>query len=453
MTGFFPVNGKKEKQKPNPKKLEKWRFYNMAIYYFDVSNVSRSSGKKSASSVAASAYQNRARYTDERTGTTYDYTKKGGLYYSGILAPENAPESLTASPLTLWNTIEAIEKRKDARLAKDFKISLPIELSPEQNKALILDFAKQAFVSNGMIVDLAIHDIDTQPHSHIKTTTRELTPEGFGGKVREWDKKETTLYWRELWAKVANEHLLKAGHDITISHLTLKEQMKEALEEMDKTTDLEEKIKLASKAIELNRPAMKTISKKDWGDPKFQEIRKQEQEAKKQILKKAKNFRIKNIRELREIQKELDKKFRPSKIYKSISEAIRNLNNKITDSKLNNILNDKLDKLTKAIISIPENRKIKREKKIREKELEEEKRIFRETHKMDELGNIYKKGDSKKWNKENNKLIKQQTASNKAKAEEERERKKLEDEANRLAEKNNISPNDFKQKKKKGLSV
>ena len=44
----------------------------MAIYYFDVSNVSRSSGKKSASSVAASAYQNRARYTDERTGTTYD---------------------------------------------------------------------------------------------------------------------------------------------------------------------------------------------------------------------------------------------------------------------------------------------------------------------------------------------------------------------------------------------
>lgn len=425
----------------------------MAIYYFDVSNVSRSSGKKSASSVAASAYQNRARYTDERTGTTYDYTKKGGLYYSGILAPENAPESLTASPLTLWNTVEGIEKRKDARLAKDFKISLPIELSPEQNKALILDFAKQAFVSKGMIVDLAIHDIDTQPHSHIKTTTRELTPEGFGGKVREWDKKETTLYWRELWAKVANEHLLKAGHDITISHLTLKEQMKEALEEMDKTTDLEEKIKLASKAIELNRPAMKTISKKDWGDPKFQEIRKQEQEAKKQILKKAKNFRIKNIRELREIQKELDKKFRPSKIYKSISEAIRNLNNKITDSKLNNILNDKLDKLTKAIISIPENRKIKREKKIREKELEEEKRIFRETHKMDELGNIYKKGDSKKWNKENNKLIKQQTASNKAKAEEERERKKLEDEANRLAEKNNISPNDFKQKKKKGLSV
>lgn len=432
----------------------------MAIYYFDVSSVSRNSGKKSASSVAASAYQNRARYTDERTGTTYDYTKKGGLYYSGILAPENAPESLTASPLTLWNTIEAIEKRKDARLAKDFKISLLVELTPEQNKALILDFAQQAFVSKGMIVDLAIHDIDTQPHSHIKTTTRELTPEGFGGKVREWDKMDHIMEWRELWAKVANEHLLKAGHDITISHLTLKEQMKEALEEMDKTTDLEEKIKLASKAIELNRPAMKTISKKDWGDPKFQEIRKQEQEAKKQILKKAKNFRIKNTRELREIQKELDKKFRPSKIYKSISEAIRNLNNKITDSKLNNILNDRLDKLSETIKSVPdkikhsiEKRKIKKENKEQERRNKEEERIFRETHKMDEFGNIYNIEDDKKWNKENNKLIKQQTASNKAKTEEERQRKKLEDEANRLAEKNNISPNDFKQKKKKNLGI
>ncbi|EAA7947463.1 TPA: hypothetical protein PRX34_004415, partial [Escherichia coli] len=181
---------------------------------------------------------------------------------------------------------------------------------------------------------------------------------------------------------------------------------------------------------------------------------------KKQILKKAKNFRIKNTRELKEIQTELNKKFRPSKIYKSVSEAIRNLNNKITDSKLNNILNDRLDKLSETIKSVPdkikhsiEKRKIKKENKEQERRNKEEERIFRETHKMDEFGNIYNIEDDKKWNKENNKLIKQQTASNKAKAEEERERKKLEDEANRLAEKNNISPNDFKQKKKKGLGI
>ncbi|MDT3640995.1 hypothetical protein ROM51_20770, partial [Cronobacter sakazakii] len=77
----------------------------------------------------------------------------------------------------------------------------------------------------------------------------------------------------------------------------------------------------------------------------------------------------------------------------------------------------------------------------------------RETHKMDEFGNIYNINDDKKWNEENNKLIKQQTAKNKENSEAERERKKLEDEANRLAEKNNISPNDFKQKKKKNLGI
>ena len=141
---------------------------------------------------------------------------------------------------------------------------------------------------------------------------------------------------------------------------------------MDKTTDLEEKIKLASKAIELNRPAMKTISKKDWGDPKFQAIRKQEQEAKKQILKKAKNFRIKNTRELKEIQTELNKKFRPSKTYKSVSEAIKNLNNKITDSKLNNILNDKSDKLNETIKSVPD--KIKHSIEEKNKKRKQEKR-------------------------------------------------------------------------------
>ncbi|ECA7217218.1 hypothetical protein RZ429_004633, partial [Salmonella enterica subsp. enterica serovar Schwarzengrund] len=168
---------------------------------------------------------------------------------------------------------------------------------------------------------------------------------------------------------------------------------------------------------------------------------------KKQILKKAKNFRIKNTRELREIQKELDKKFRPSKIYKSISEAIRNLNNKITDSKLNNILNDKLDKLTETIKSVPnkikaniENRRLEKERDERiKKGIEEDKRKIREA--------------DKKWNEENNKLIKQQLARNKENSEAERQRLKLEDEANRLAEKNNISPNDFKQKKKKGLNV
>ncbi|HDZ0916243.1 TPA: hypothetical protein RRU83_005459, partial [Klebsiella pneumoniae] len=106
-----------------------------------------------------------------------------------------------------------------------------------------------------------------------------------------------------------------------------------------------------------------------------------------------------------------------------------------------------LDKLTETIKSVPnkikaniENRRLEKERDERiKKGIEEDKRKIREA--------------DKKWNEENNKLIKQQLARNKENSEAERQRLKLEDEANRLAEKNNISPNDFKQKKKKGLNV
>jgi len=294
----------------------------MAIYYFDVSNVSRNSDKKSSSSVAASAYQNREKFTDERTGLVHDYTKRGGLYHSEIMAPPEANPTLISSPSVLWNTIEAVENRKDARLAKDIKISLPIELSPKQNKELLQDFAKRAFVDRGMIVDIAIHDIDTQPHSHIKTTTRELTPDGFGKKVREWDKPDTIKEWRELWADVANEHLKKAGLDVTIDHRTIKDQMKEAIKQYDEAKTLEEKIEFAAKAIELDRPAMKRINTKNWHNPEFQKIRRDEQEAKSKIIKKAKSFKSHKHTDVQEMHRELEKRFKPKELLKLIKKSI-----------------------------------------------------------------------------------------------------------------------------------
>lgn len=124
-----------------------------------------------------------------------------------------------------------------------------------------------------------------------------------------------------------------------------------------------------------------------------------------------------------------------------------NLNNKVNNSKLNTLLNNGVDKITKTIKSTTdkiktniENRRLEKERDERiRKGIEEDKRKRREA--------------DKKWNEENNKLIKQQLASNKEKSEAERQRLKLEDEANRLAEKNNISPNDFKRRKKKGLDI
>ncbi|ENZ2229888.1 MobQ family relaxase [Salmonella enterica] len=409
----------------------------MAIYYFDVSNVSRNSGKKSSSSVASSAYQNRACYTDERTGEVYDYTKKGGLYHSEILSPDNAPESLTTSPDALWNSVEATEKRKDARLAKSFKISLPLELTPEQNKALILDFTKRAFVEKGMIADVAIHDIDTQPHSHIKTTTRELTPDGFGKKVRAWDDKETMMEWRKTWADVANEHLLKAGiKDVSISHLTLKEQMREAIEAMEKATSLEEKIKFASKAIELDRPAMKNINIKDWRNPEFQKIRKQEQEAKKEIIKKSQSFKLENKRTLDDIQNEISKKFKPTKIYESIKQTFIKIDKITSESKLNIFLNDATDTIKDKIKSgLNSAKSFNVKKSIKKWKRERERKKYPNLYKSQDYH------DSEKYKKD------MQERNNKI--DEERERKiKMEDERKAQADYEKLSSNQNRRQNK-----
>ncbi|MDH8227895.1 MobA/MobL family protein, partial [Klebsiella pneumoniae] len=98
-----------------------------------------------------------------------------------------------------WNTIEKSEKRKDAQLAREFNIALPVEMTDEQKKALAIDFCNENFVKNGMIADIAFHKLDSDnPHFHVMLTTRKLTPDGsgFGQKVREWNSKEQLQEWR-----------------------------------------------------------------------------------------------------------------------------------------------------------------------------------------------------------------------------------------------------------------
>lgn len=197
----------------------------MAIYHFSGSVISRSQGR---SAVACAAYRCAERLMDERYGKTHNYTHKQDVAYTEILLPENAPDFLRDRE-RLWNAVEACEKRKDAQLAREFNFALPRELTLEQNIALAREFVHQAFVSQGMVADLAIHndklpDGQYQPHAHVMLTLREVTPNGFGQKVRAWNAKEYLWVWREAWASMANQHLLLHGHDLKIDHRSLKEQ-------------------------------------------------------------------------------------------------------------------------------------------------------------------------------------------------------------------------------------
>lgn len=221
----------------------------MAIFHMSAQTITRSKGH---SSVAAAAYRHGEKLTDEHTGEIHDYSKKKGVSDSVILIPDGADRNFL-KPEYLWNTIEKSEKRKDAQLAREFNIALPVEMTDEQKKVLAIDFCNENFVKNGMIADIAFHKLDSDnPHFHVMLTTRRLTPDGagFGQKVREWNSKEQLQEWRKSWADTANEHMQKAGIDAHIDHRSLKEQKAE----LDAILPPLRTIEQEAQAISLDRP-------------------------------------------------------------------------------------------------------------------------------------------------------------------------------------------------------
>lgn len=197
----------------------------MAIFHFSAKVVSRGKGQ---SSVAKAAYNARTQLTNERTGEGHDYTRAEGLVFSGIFAPKNAPE-WAQDRERLWSEVEKAEVRKDAQLAREVQIALPHELTDEQRRQLITDFTRENFVRKGMIADVAIHAPDREGddrnhHAHILLTMREIGPEGFGKKKREWNSKAQLQEWREKWENLANRYLERHGHEARIDHRSLEEQ-------------------------------------------------------------------------------------------------------------------------------------------------------------------------------------------------------------------------------------
>ncbi|WP_171499141.1 MobA/MobL family protein, partial [Acinetobacter oleivorans] len=99
----------------------------MAIFHFSVKNISRSDGR---SAVACAAYRSGEKLKDERYGKEQDYTKKTGIEFKNIYAPENTKKELLDRE-TLWNTVETIETRKNSQLSREFEVAFPCELNQE----------------------------------------------------------------------------------------------------------------------------------------------------------------------------------------------------------------------------------------------------------------------------------------------------------------------------------
>jgi Ti-type conjugative transfer relaxase TraA len=193
----------------------------LAIYHLTAKVISRARGQ---SVTAVAAYRSGSALRDERYGLTHNYTRHRRVAHAEIMSPGGAP-AWVQDRETLWNRVEAGERRKDAQLARAIEISLPVELSVTECVALLRDYIAQEFVSKGMIADFCIRrKTPENPHAHILLTLREATPTGFGPKARHWNRRSNLLEWRSAWAERANQYLARAGHAVRIDHRTLEAQ-------------------------------------------------------------------------------------------------------------------------------------------------------------------------------------------------------------------------------------
>ncbi|MER9771214.1 Ti-type conjugative transfer relaxase TraA [Mesorhizobium sp. M0220] len=197
----------------------------MAIYHLHVKVIGRKSG---SSAVASAAYRSASRLRDERLDRVQDFSAKRGVIHSEVMLPENAPEAWSDRE-RLWNDVEAFEVRKDAQLAREVEFALPREMSETQGVELARDFVQSEFVERGMIADLNVHwdraeDGMPKPHAHVMLTMRAVDENGFGQKVRDWNRTEMVERWRERWAEFTNERMAELDIDACIDHRSLEAQ-------------------------------------------------------------------------------------------------------------------------------------------------------------------------------------------------------------------------------------
>jgi len=261
----------------------------VAVPHFSVSIVARGSGR---SAVLSAAYRHCAKMEFEREARTIDYTRKQGLLHEEFVIPADAPEwvcsmiadrSVAGASEAFWNKVETFEKRSDAQLAKDVTIALPLELTAEQNIALMRDFVAGHITAQGMVADWVYHDAPGNPHVHLMTTLRPLTEDGFGSKkiallgpdgkpVRNDAGKLVYQLWagstedfnafRDGWFACQNKHLALAGLEIHIDGRSFEKQ----------GIDLEPTIHLGVGAKAIERKAEQSDHKTQASAPKLERI-------------------------------------------------------------------------------------------------------------------------------------------------------------------------------------
>jgi hypothetical protein len=202
----------------------------MAIQFARVEYVSRNAGKNAC---CKSAYNGRARITDEKTNVTYTFERKEDNIYHKILLPEYVDKKFKKVSV-FANEVEKAEKRINSCLYKEYLLALPDnkEVKLENKIELVNRFIKKKeFIENGLGVQIDIHsphDGDTNWHAHLLVTTRRFKEDeaGLGAKARDLDplvrggSKSFVINDKELvgelWKDLQNEYFKENGFSLRV---------------------------------------------------------------------------------------------------------------------------------------------------------------------------------------------------------------------------------------------
>jgi ATP-dependent exoDNAse (exonuclease V) alpha subunit len=215
----------------------------MAVYFLNMKTFGRSGGSSAAS---AAAYRAGERIRDERAGKTYDHSGRQDVMHKEIVLPSRFADEEMAwarDRASLWNAAESAETRKNARVAREYLVALPVELSPPQRLELVRGFSQELSDRYGFVVDFAIHAPRDFPgsdprnfHAHLLATTREVKVDGLGAKttldMSDGNRRnlglppviDELLHVRERWATVTNEALQEAHIATRVDHRSLEAQ-------------------------------------------------------------------------------------------------------------------------------------------------------------------------------------------------------------------------------------
>ena len=203
----------------------------MAIYHLSHGMVSRSTGR---SSVQSAAYITGEQLHESRRDLNVNYQNRhSDIAFTTTLAPEHAPEIF--HHVKVWDHFENFEdeyayKRyktdqtretylSSAQTAQTIVVALPRELSVEVCKELLTQFAKERFVSRGLVVTLAMHDDEGNPHAHLQISRRAVDENGeiAWAKDRAICSRSEIRATRKLWADLTNHYLEREGFEARIT--------------------------------------------------------------------------------------------------------------------------------------------------------------------------------------------------------------------------------------------